>query len=195
MAEVYLHYQEGKPVLGAPFYEAIGGRIRQARKTRNLTQADLAKATGLSIDRIRTFEKHQVPPNGQEILLICHHLDITPNWIYYGTDNPKHVKHIQNNLLTSHGYIDETDQLVRLALFFSVLSPNERRALEIILTSMVRGSGRSDEDIERLLATADTLKSAFSNNPFLNETINKLASDPDLLNKIQQAMEDSTPKD
>lgn len=190
MADVYLHYQEGKPILGAPFYEAIGGRIRQARKTRNLSQKDLSKLTGLSIEKIRTFEKHQVPPSGKEILLICHHLDVTPNWIYYGTDNPKHVKHIQNNLLNPQGYIDETDQLVRLALFFSVLAPNERRALEIVLTSMVRGSGRTDEDIERLLATADTLKSAFSNNPFLNETINKLASDPELLSRVQQAMTD-----
>lgn len=198
MADVYLHYQEGKPVLGAPFYEAIGGRIRQARKERGLSQKELAKATSLSIDRIRTFEKHQVPPSGNEILLICHHLDVTPNWIYYGTDNPKHVKHIQNNLLNPQGYIDTTDQLVRLALFFSVLTPNERRALEIILTSMVRGSGRSEEDIQRLLSTADTLKAAFSNNPFLNETINKLASDPELLERIQKAMtslNDEDPKD
>lgn len=191
MADVYLHYQEGKPVLGVPFYEAIGGRIRQARKERNLTQKEFAKISGLSIEKIRIFEKHQVPPSGKEILLVCHHLDITPNWLYYGTDDPKHVKHIQNNLLNPHGYIDTTDQLVRLALFFSVLTPNERRALEIVLTSMVRGSGRSEEDIKRLLSTADTLKTAFSNNPFLNETINKLASDPELLEKIQKTMEEA----
>jgi len=188
MAEIYLHHEDGKPVLGAPFYEAIGGRLQQARKSRDLTQKDLSKLTGLSVDRIRTFEKHQVPPNGKEMLLLCHHLDVTPNWVYYGTDSIKHAKYIQSNLVNPKGYIDPTDQIVRMSLFFSILTPEERRAIEIILTSMVRGSGRTDEDIQKLLATSDTLKTAFSNNPFLNEAINKLAEDPDLLSKIEKAM-------
>jgi transcriptional regulator with XRE-family HTH domain len=192
MSGISLHYKDGKPVLGVSFYEAINGRLKQARNARELTQKDLSKLTGLSVDKIRILEKHHIPPDGKEILILCHHLEVTPNWIYYGTDNIEHAKHIQNNLLNPSGYIDTTDQLIRMALFFSVLTPNEKRALEIVLTSMVRGSGRSDEDIKTLLQTAGTLTTAFSNNPFLNDTINELANDPDLINKINNTLSKKT---
>lgn len=194
MTEIYLSYSDGKPVIGAPFYEAIGGRVRQARKTRNLTQKDLSQITGISIQKIRTFEKHAVPPSGKELLLLCHHLDITPNWIYYGTDSIKHAKHIQSNLVNAEGYVDSTDEIVRLSMFFSVLTPEERRAIEIILTSMIRGSQRSDEDIQRLIATSKSLTTAFSNNPFLNNIINALAADPELIERIEKAMARANPE-
>lgn len=190
MSGINLHYKDGKPVLGVPFYEAINGRIKQARLSRDLSQKELSNLTGLSVDKIRIFENHHNPPDGKEMLILCHHLDVTPNWVYYGTDNIDHVKHIQNNLLNPKGYVDKTDQLIRMALFFSVLTPNEHRALEIILTSMVRGSGRNDNEINNLLKTAETLKTAFSNNPFLNDTINNLANDPDLVEKINKAITD-----
>lgn len=157
----------------------MAGRLRQARKDNGISQADLRDKSGLSIERIRILEKNKGRPNGDEIISLCHSLDISPNWYLYGTDSLKHVKYIQSNLIGQNGLVDDSGQVVRLAFIFSVLTPEERRSLEIILTSMLRGSGRDSEDIESLLNIADTLTTAFTNSPLLNNAIDELLHNPE----------------
>lgn len=182
---IYLHTKDGKPVLGADYYEILAGRLKQMRKERGWTAAEFADRLGLSKDRLRILENHRGQPTIPELLRICQELDVSPNWFLYGSDSLNYAKHVQANLITKRGEIDTTKQLIRMSLFFSLLSPHERSALGIVLTSMLRGSHRTDEEIEAIHRTADSLAIAFSHNPFLDETIRRLAQDPELLPRIE----------
>lgn len=193
MEKPYLFSRDGKPLLSQGFYESMAGRLKQARKERQITQEKLKELSGISINRIRILENNKGQPNGQELISLCHSLDISPNWYIYGTDSPKHVRYIQSNLINSGGHPNDASQIVRMAFIFSVLTPEERKSIEIVLTSMLRGSGRDTAEINSLLNIADTITSTFNNSPVLNEAVNSMINDP-IFRKIMSEKLNQSPE-
>ncbi len=182
---IRLYAQDGKPVLGADFYNLFGARVKQMRKERGLTAVQMAKESGVPRDTINVIEKHGHKPRLDELLKLCQYLEVSPNWLLYGSDSVNYARHVQANLITKKGEIDITEQLIRMSFFYSMLSPHERSAVNIMLTGMLRGSGRTDEDFEAIHRTADSMADALSHNPFLNPLIRALAQDPHLLPRIE----------
>lgn len=65
-------------------YKELGERIAKRRKVLNLTQDDVAEATGLSNNHISNIENNHSIPSIETLLKICKALDITPDYFLLG---------------------------------------------------------------------------------------------------------------
>ncbi|WP_158261109.1 MULTISPECIES: helix-turn-helix domain-containing protein [Pirellulaceae] len=61
--------------------QLIGERIREARKSAGLTQADLAKSLGIAHVQISYYERGEQWPNIQRLMQICKVLGTSPDRI------------------------------------------------------------------------------------------------------------------
>lgn len=65
----------------------IGKRLKEVRKYRGLTQADLAKKIGVSLGSIKKWEQDQVDPNTNALISICVALEVSTDYLF-GRDVP-----------------------------------------------------------------------------------------------------------
>ncbi len=75
-------------------YKELGERIAKRRKVLNLTQDDVAGATGLSNNHISNIENNH-SPSIETLINICEALDITPDYVLLGI-----VRHANDSLLS-----------------------------------------------------------------------------------------------
>lgn len=76
-------------------YKELGERIAKRRKALNLTQDDVAEATGLSNNHISNIENNHSIPSIETLIKICEVLDITPDYFLLGI-----IKHTNDSLLS-----------------------------------------------------------------------------------------------
>ncbi|WP_425803118.1 helix-turn-helix domain-containing protein [Desulfitobacterium sp. Sab5] len=76
-------------------YKELGERIAKRRKVLNLTQDDVAEATGLSNNHISNIENNHSIPSIETLIKICEALDITPDYFLLGI-----IKHTNDSLLS-----------------------------------------------------------------------------------------------
>jgi transcriptional regulator with XRE-family HTH domain len=76
-------------------YKELGERIAKRRKVLNLTQDDVAGATGLSNNHISNIENNHSIPSIETLIKICEALDITPDYFLLGI-----VRHANDSLLS-----------------------------------------------------------------------------------------------
>jgi transcriptional regulator with XRE-family HTH domain len=65
-------------------YKALGERIAKRRKVLNMTQDDVAEATGLSNNHISNIENNHSIPSIETLIKICDAIDTTPNYLLLG---------------------------------------------------------------------------------------------------------------
>lgn len=63
---------------------SLGGRIRQARKARKLTQGELAGKIGLSVVTLNRYETGRRTPPADVLLRLTQELNCDSNWIMTG---------------------------------------------------------------------------------------------------------------
>lgn len=67
----------------------IGKRIKEIRKSFNLTQKDFAKPLGISYGHVSNLEKDKDAPSKALIKLISSEYEIEEDWIINGSDDPE----------------------------------------------------------------------------------------------------------
>jgi transcriptional regulator with XRE-family HTH domain len=73
----------------------IGLRIKAAREGLGFSQIDMHNKTGLSRTVLINYEAGRHKPSAREIKLICDALQISPNFLIYGTEPPhQHFLHL-----------------------------------------------------------------------------------------------------
>ena len=77
-------------------YKQIGERIAKRRKVLNLTQDDIAEATGLSNNYISNIENSHSIPSIETLLKICAVTETTPDYFLLGT-----YRHIDEDLVSA----------------------------------------------------------------------------------------------
>ncbi len=78
--------------------EEMGSRIRQIRKTRNLTQKDLAVLVGVSDRHISAVEKGRENPGIDMLISLCRVLEVTPDYLLLGSMHDEVPKDITDRL-------------------------------------------------------------------------------------------------
>ena len=76
-------------------YKELGERIAKRRKVLNLTQDNVAEATGLSNNYISNIENNHSIPSIETLLKLCVVLDITPDYFLLGI-----FRHTNDSLLS-----------------------------------------------------------------------------------------------
>lgn len=63
---------------------SIGQRIKDLRKSNNLTQKEFAKIINLSQGRLSELEQNKTKPSSDTLISICQHFKISINWLLTG---------------------------------------------------------------------------------------------------------------
>ncbi len=74
-------------------YKALGERIAKRRRVLNLTQDEVAEATGLSNNYISNIENNHSIPSIETLMKVCEALETTPDYLLLGT-----VKYVDDSL-------------------------------------------------------------------------------------------------
>ncbi len=61
-------------------------RILQLLDERKMTQKEFAKLTGIPESTVSDWRKKKTNPASDKIMIICHVLDITPEWLLSGVE-------------------------------------------------------------------------------------------------------------
>lgn len=113
------------PDSGTP--RSLGGRLREARKRRRLTQQQLAAKTGLGQSALSSLESDDTKaPHASTLLRLAAALDVDPYWLHTGQGEP--------------GAYQSADSLVAKV---GRLSPANRHAVEVMVDALLADqSGR-----------------------------------------------------
>ena len=68
--------------------DGIGIRLKAARESKGLSQSDLHNKTGLSRTVLINYEAGRHKPGARELRLVCDALEVSPNHLIYGTEDP-----------------------------------------------------------------------------------------------------------
>lgn len=68
--------------------DGIGIRLRATREAKGLSQIDLHNKTGLSRTVLINYEAGRHKPGARELRLLCDALEVSPNHLIYGSEEP-----------------------------------------------------------------------------------------------------------
>ena len=96
----------------------ISERIFERLRQLSMTQKEFAEKTGILQSTISEWKKNKTNPSSDKILVICHVLDVSPEWLLSGVDpaasREKNQKFYVVDLMTDSGLlISRFNQLER----------------------------------------------------------------------------------
>lgn len=71
---------------------SLGGRLREARMSARLSQADLASRLSVSQSAVAHWERNKNEPNLEQVVALCRTLQIDRQWLAFGSSNGRKVK-------------------------------------------------------------------------------------------------------
>lgn len=100
-------------------------RIKQIRKTRNLSQAEFGKALGVSRDVISNYEMGRVEPTDLFVNYLCATFNVNEEWLRNGQGEMfiKSKQTILDELTVTHGLNNKEANIIKA---FLDLSPEGR---------------------------------------------------------------------
>jgi len=128
---------EAPPANGAVSQSTLlGGKIRELRKEKRMSLADLAEATGISVGYLSQVERDKSNPSVKTLHDISRALDVNITWFFAGESEPRvsrntgPVVNLRNRKKIRYG-IDICDEL---------LTPQSSEKLELIWSEFEPGS-------------------------------------------------------
>lgn len=114
----------------------LGDRLRQLRKRRRMTLAQLAEGCGLSIGYLSQIERNLAEPSINALFSIAHHLGVTVQWFFSGTEEAVPPE--------ENGYVIRRANRLRVnyqqGIVDELLTPRMSMTLEMIQSQMPPGS-------------------------------------------------------
>ena len=95
--------------------QEIGSRLRQARLSRNLTQAQLSEAAGISVSFLSNLETGRQAMNIITLISLLDVLNISADWLLNnGTDSANHAAALEIEKELSSCTPKERDSILRM---------------------------------------------------------------------------------
>lgn len=119
----FYFYFKGGFFLG--YITSIGARMRQARKKKHLTLAEISEYTGLSTGNLSELENNKFMPSSNALISLKKVLDVSIDWLLTGEENVP-VNYTGKNVVDGREQIvaKESDNMVY------VLNEEEKKLLE-----------------------------------------------------------------
>lgn len=122
-----------------PIDEAIGARIRMRRSALQMTQTDLGRALGLSMQQIQKYERGSTRVSGRTLLRTAEALDCTVAWLV-GEEETQDTPLIEQLMLPG------ADRL--LEAYAALPTPALRAAVVKFVRAMARPKSWAVDDSE-----------------------------------------------
>lgn len=118
--------------------DGIGIRLKAARELKGLSQSDLHNKTGLSRTVLINYEAGRHKPGARELRLICDALEISPNYLIYGSEEPHRRGSGLVDTLLGASALSKANASMLVPMCFAILGKDDSRALLSIIESMLK---------------------------------------------------------
>lgn len=88
---------------------ALCGNIRNSRKSKNMTQKELAKRLGVSHNTISDWESGKHKPDIDNIMLLCKVLEVDVNYMFGWKNTANNIKNKLRDSLKENNIFDEKE--------------------------------------------------------------------------------------
>lgn len=128
---------QGKPSM--QFIEdGIGIRLKAARESKGLSQTDLHKLTGLSRTVLINYEACRHIPGARELRLLCDALEVSPNQLIYGTEEPHRQTTGLADAILSMGASAVMPVMILAPMLGAMLGKDDTRAVLTMIESLLK---------------------------------------------------------
>lgn len=181
---------EGNPgdsdVGESPKIDQFAIELRRARELRGLSHSDLHRATGISRSALLAYETSRRKPSIREIRLLCDAIQVTPNRLIYGTEEPfKARKGIQTLAKLKGSPAGLAFSVMGMPLLMGALDEEKAEALLTVIGAMLEAN---DKDAYRkVVAFSEAMGEELgAGTPAEIAEANKRLSDPEYQRKLQE---------
>ncbi len=154
----------------------IGLRIKSAREGMKLSQTDMHNKTGLSRTVLINYEAGRHKPSAREIKLICDALELSPNFLIYGTETPHIVKEGFAYKILSLGDAAIVPLAILVPMLGKILGHEEKRLILELIETIIKA--KSPELHEQVMSILDVMPNPAEID--LVKTIDKHHPDPEV---------------
>lgn len=174
----------GKPT-PASIEDGIGIRLRAARETKCMSQIDLHNKTGLSRTVLINYEAGRHKPGTREIRLLCDALEVSPNHLIYGTEEP-HIRTVGlADTILNMGQAAVMPVILIAPMLGAMLGKDDTRMLLSLIESLLKA--KSPEDYASIMAIVGVFQEISNSHPEIKTDLLKdLQTDPVKLVEFQQ---------
>jgi len=118
--------------------DGISLRIKSAREAKNLSQIDMHKRTGLSRTVLINYEAGRHKPGTRELKLICDALEVSPNYLIYGTEHPHKIEDGLADQILELGASAYPSLFILTPMIASILDHEEKRTLLKLVEALIK---------------------------------------------------------
>lgn len=118
--------------------DGISLRIKAAREAKNFSQIDMHNKTGLSRTVLINYEAGRHKPGSREIKLICDALQISPNYLIYGNEEPHKVEDGLAGRLLNMGEEAFMPLAVLVPIISAILDHEEKRTILKMVEALIK---------------------------------------------------------
>lgn len=149
---------ENQPIkveLANSIEDGIAVRIRAARESNGMSQSELHNKTGLSRTVLINYEAGRHKPSARELKLLCDALEVSPNYLIYGTEETHSKSDSFTDLILSLKGESAVIATTLIPTIASVLGTDDIRSIINLVESLIKAkSPKEYELIKRLLLAA-----------------------------------------
>lgn len=175
---------QGKPSMKS-IEDGIGIRLKAAREGKGLSQTDLHKLTGLSRTVLINYEACRHIPGTRELRLLCDALEVSPNQLIYGTEEPHSRTIGLADTILNMGEAAVMPVIMIAPMLGAMLGKDDTRTLLNLIESLLKA--KSPEDYASVMEIVKMFKEMTDKAPALRtEFVEKLTSDPEELQEFQK---------
>ena len=167
----------------------IAERLRSARERLEITQAALAKKSGVGRSAIVHYENAQAIPGGMELIKLCKVLDITPNYILSGSEQFRKSQEPESALDTD----DFLTLMMRVMFCLLSLDTEVRESASTFLMSLVKQK-LSKKEYADFNAMVDDIVPAMKDSGFDPEKLYAQMDNDIDIDKLNKRLEKKTKK-
>lgn len=179
---------KSKPTSTASIEDGIGIRLKAARESKRLSHSDLHRVTGLSRMVISKYESGQNKPGARELRLLCDALEISPNYLIYGTEEPHSQSLGLADTLLNMGASAVMPVIMIAPMLGAMLGRDDTRMLLSLIESLLKA--KSPEDYASIMALVSVFKEIADKDPTIKtEFLKKIKSSPEAMFSFQQEVE------
>lgn len=169
-------------------------RIRQARERKGKSLSDLHKATGISRTALHDYESGRTKPGAKETKLLCETLEVTPNWLIFGNEEPfKKRDGLRALVKLKDSPLMVMVSMLILPTLISTFDDDQLEALLTIMATMLEARNRPAYNY--VTAAAEVFTELIGDgSPDDLKRVSALASDPETLAALQSKIKDIADK-
>lgn len=116
----------------------IGIRLKAAREAKGISQSDLHAKTGLSRTVLINYEAGRHKPGTRELRLLCDALEVSPNYLIYGTEETRHKSDSLADVVFSYGDAAFFHFITVIPMAVMTLGKDDIRAILNITESLLK---------------------------------------------------------